>query len=710
MLQYNTDQIRNIVLLGHTGSGKTTLAETMLFESGGINRMGTVEDGTTVSDFHDIEKDKKKSVYSSVMALEWRGYRINLIDTPGSLDYAGEMIGALRVADTAAFVVNSEWGVEVGTERLWDYTQEYKTPCLFIVNKIDADKSDFNHAVETIQASFGRQAVVVQYPVNEGVGFNKIIDVLKMTMYAFPNAGGKPEKLPIPASEKERAEKLHNELIEAIAENDVTLMNRYFEQGTLDEDEMREGLRLAMVNHDLFPIFCASARRNMGTGRIMGFLDNVAPSPLDATGPELTDGSILKVDVAGKPVIFLFKDHMEPHVGDLMFFKVYSGVVKTGMDLMNMTTGATTRLANLFITVGEKRIEVQEIKAGDIGATVKLKDANISDTLVDKSLSLKIKPLEYPNPVIRMAVRPLRQGDEEKLVQALQQLHHEDPSFSFENSVELKQLLVFGQGEEHLAEVKYELDHRFHVGIEFYEPGVPYRETITRSVKAHYRHKKQTGGAGQFADVHMIVEPYYEGMPNPPEVNVRNTEVIDLKWGGKLVFNNCIVGGVIDARFMPSILKGVMEKMENGPLTGSYVRDVRVSVFDGAMHAVDSNDAAFKTAALMAFKQGFMDAKPQLLEPVYDIEVVVPQEFMGDVMSDLTTRRAQILGMDSFGKQQKLRGLIPLAELHRYSTYLRSVTQGRATFTIAFNSYQNVPYDVQERVIAKRKEMELEEA
>jgi elongation factor G len=710
MMTYETGNIRNIVLMGHTGSGKTTLAETMLFESGGITRIGTVEDGTTVSDFHDIEKDKKKSVYSSVMALDWRGYRINLIDTPGSLDYSGEVIGALRVAATAAFVINSEWGVEVGTERLWEYTQRFKTPSMFIVNKVDADKSDFNHTVEMLQESFGRQAVVVQYPLNEGIGFNSIIDVLKMTMYVFPNSGGKPEKKPIPASEKERAEKLHNELIEAIAENDATLMDRYFEQGTLDEDEMREGLRSAMVHHDLFPVFCVSARRNMGTGRIMGFLDNVAPSPLDAHGPELVDGSFFTVDPKGKPVAFLFKDHLEPHVGDLMFFKVYSGVLKPGMDLINSTTGAVTRLANLFTTIGEKRVEVQEVKAGDIAATVKLKDANISDTLCDKSLNIRLKPLEYPEPVIRMAVKPVRQGDEEKLVQALQQLHHEDPSLIVENSQELKQLLVFGQGEEHLSEVKYELEHRYKLPIEFYEPGIPYRETITKAVKAHFRHKKQTGGAGQFAEVHMIVEPYFEGMPNPPDVNVRNTEVIELKWGGKLVFNNCIVGGVIDARFLPSILKGVMEKMENGPLTGSYVRDVRVSVFDGSMHSVDSNDAAFKTASLQAFRAGFLEAKPQLLEPVYDIEVITPQEFMGDVMSDLSTRRAQILGMDAYGKQQKLRGLIPLSELHRYSTYLRSVTQGRASFTIRYNSYQNVPYDVQEKVIAKRKEHELEEA
>lgn len=707
-MAYQTEKIRNVVLLGHSGAGKTTLAETMLFESGVINRMGKVEDGTTVSDYHDIEKSKVKSVFSSVMALDWRDYRINLIDTPGTPDYVGEVIGALKVAATTAYVIDAENGVEVGTDRLWNFTLKYKKPSLFIVNKVDKENADFDNTVQEIQEHFGREAVVVQYPLNQGLGFNAIVDVLKMTMYKFPNEGGKPEKLPIPDSEKERANALHNELIETIAENDETLMDRYFEQGTLDEDEMREGLRLAMVKHQVFPIFCVSAARNMGTGRLMGFIDNVAPSPIDAEGPKLNDDSVFNLDPKGKVSIFLFKDHLEPHVGDLIYFKVYSGMLKQGMELINQTNGTSNRIGTIFTTVGGKRTEVHELNTGDIGAVVKLKDVNISDTLCEKGFDISIKPIRFPDPVLSMAVKPQKTGDEEKLMTALLQIHHEDPSIFVENSSELRQMIIHTQGEEHLSVAKYDLEERFKVPVEFYEPAIPYRETITKSVKSHHKHKKQSGGAGQYGEVHFLVEPWYEGMPKPDGLNVRDVQEIDLKWGGKLVFQNCIVGGVIDTRFMPAILKGIMDKMENGPLVGGYVRDVRVSVFDGSMHSVDSNDAAFKMAALKAFKEGFLNAGPQLLEPVYDVEVLVPQEYMGDVFSDLNSRRAQVQGMEQSGAFQKIKAIIPLAELHKYATFLKSASQGQASFTKKFAGYNNVPYDLQQK-IAKSVVQEAEE-
>ena len=697
-MAYTTDKIRNIVLLGHSGAGKTTLAETMLFESGVINRMGRVEDGTTVSDYHDIEKTKVKSVFSSVMALDWRDYRINLIDTPGTPDYVGEVIGALRVAATTAYVIDAESGVEVGTDRLWNFTLKYKKPSLFVVNKVDKENANFDVAVEQIQEHFGREAVVVQYPVNQGLGFDTIIDVLKMTMYKFPETGGKPEKLPIPASEKEKADKLHNELIETIAENDETLMDLFFEKGSLDEDEMRKGLKFAMVKHQLFPIFCVSAARNMGTGRLMGFIDNVAPNPIEAEGPKLTDDTVLTPDPDGKPVIFLFKDHMEQHVGDLLYFKVYSGTIKAGMDLVNHSTGNTSRIANIYSTIGGKRSEVDELNTGDIGAVVKLKESNISDTLHDKSLDLAIKPLRFPEPVLSMAVRPQKTGDEEKLMTALLQIHHEDPSILVENSSELHQLIIHTQGEEHLSVAKFDIEERFKVPVEFYEPSIPYRETITKSVRANHKHKKQSGGAGQYGEVHLLVEPWYEGMPKPDGLNVRDVQEIDLKWGGKLVFQNCIVGGVIDTRFMPAILKGVMDKMENGPLVGGYVRDVRVSVYDGSMHPVDSNDAAFKMASLKAFKEGFLSAGPQLLEPVYDVEILVPQDYMGDVFSDLNSRRAQVQGMEPSGAFQKIIAKIPLAEIHKYSTFLKSASQGQASFSKKFAGYSNVPFDLQQKI------------
>lgn len=707
-MAYDTSKIRNVVLLGHSGSGKTTLAETMLFESGVIHRQGKVEDGTTVSDYHEIEKTKIKSVFSSIMALDWRDYRINLIDTPGTTDYVGEVIGALKVAATAIFVLDAEFGVEVGTDRLWEYTLRYKKPSIFVVNKLDKENSDFNSSVQAIQERYGREAVVVQYPLNEGLGFNTIVDVLKMTVYKFPSGGGKPEKLPIPASEIEKANKLHNELIETIAENDETLMDLYFEKGSLDEDEMRDGLRKAMCNHQIFPIFCVSATRNMGTGRLMGFIDNVAPSPTEAEGPKQKDGSIFNLDPDGKPVIYLFKGHLEPHVGDLNYFKVCNGTLKSGTDLVNQTTGNTCRIANIFTTVGGKRTEVHELNTGDIGAAVKLKDVHISDTLHDKSLNVALEAIRFPEPVLSMAVKATKSGEEEKLMTALTQIQHEDPSIVIENSAELNQLIVHTQGEEHLSVVKYDLEERFKLSVEFFEPAIPYRETITKSVRSSHKHKKQSGGAGQYGEVHLLIEPWYENMPKPDGLNVRDVQEIDLKWGGKLVFQNCIVGGVIDTRFMPAILKGIMEKMENGPLVGGYVRDVRVSVFDGSMHPVDSNDAAFRMASLKAFKEGFLNAGPQLLEPVYDVEIRVPQDYMGDIFSDLNSRRAQVLGMELVGSFQTIKTIIPLAELHRYATFLKSASQGKASFIKKFAKYNNVPFDVQQK-IAKNNLAEVEE-
>jgi elongation factor G len=696
---YDSSRIRNLVLLGHSGSGKTTLAETMLFESGTIQRRGSVQEGNTVSDFHAIEKDKQKSVFSSFMTLDWRGHKINLIDTPGTLDYSGEVIGALKVAGTSIFVLDAERGVEVGTEILWKQAAKYNSIPLFVVNKIDHPKSNFDRTVEMARERFGRQVVPVQYPYSEGEDFHAIIDVLKMTMYEFPESGGKPEKLPIPDSQKDRAELMHNELIEIIAENDESLMDIYFEKGNLDEDELIEGLKSCMLQRQVFPLFCVSAQRNMGSGRVMGFIDAVAPSPLDIAGPTLDSGEVFTLDPAGKTSVFVFKSHAEEHVGDLMFFKVYSGSVKPGMDLYNASSGNANRLTGLFASQGGKRLEVSELRTGDIGAVVKLKDAGPGDTLNDKGLNLKFEPIKFPEPTIRMAVKSTRQGDEDKIGQALYQLHKEDPSLYVEQSQELKQIIIGGQGEEHLAVIQHSLESRFKLGVEFIDPKIPYRETITRPVKAHYKHKKQSGGAGQYGEVYLYIEPWYEGMPPPPEITVRDTQEFDLPWGGKLVYLNSIVGGVIDARFLPAILKGVMDKMENGPLSGCRCRDIRVAVYDGSMHSVDSNEAAFKTAGLMAFKNGFLDAAPQLLEPVYDVDVFVPADYMGDVMSDLSTRRGQIQGMDSEGSLQTIKAKVPLSELNRYYTHLKSMTQGRATYQMQFSGYAPVPREIQEKIM-----------
>ncbi|MDG5766552.1 elongation factor G [Balneolales bacterium ANBcel1] len=703
---YQPRKIRNIVLLGHSGSGKTTLAETMLFESGMTKRRGSVEESNTVSDYHPIEKEKQKSVYSSFMHLDWRGTKINVIDTPGTADYVGEVVNALKVADAAVFVLDAEHGVEVGTEVLWNIVAKMNKPAFLIVNKVDHANSDYQGVVDLCKERFGREVVPVQYPYEEGEGFSNIIDVLKMQMYEFSEEGGRPDKLPVPETQKSQAELQHNDLVETIAENDETLMDLYFEKGHLDEDEMVEGLKKAMLNRQIFPMFCLSAERNMGSGRVMGFIDNVIPNPLEANPDTDDKGEELTVDPDQKSMAFLFKTVSEEHVGDLTFFKAYGGTLKTGDDLINHTKGSSNRLGNLFLTQGGKRVDISEVHAGDIAAVVKLKDAGVGDTLRDKSLDIGVSKITYPEPTERMAVRSREKGEEEKIGSALNQIQREDPSLHVENSMELKQIILSGQGEEHLNVVKNILETRFKLHPEFYEPAIPYRETITKGVKTQYRHKKQSGGAGQYGEVFLYLEPYEEGMPPTPDVSVRDTQEIELEWGGKLIFQNCIVGGVIDARFMPAILKGVMDKMENGPLSGCRARDIRVSVFDGSMHTVDSNEAAFKTASLMAFRKGFLEAKPQLLEPIYEVEVTVPAEYMGDVMSDLSTRRGQVQGMDSEGTFQKVKAIVPLAELYRYATHLRSMTQGRATHMRTFHGYAPVPHDIQERVMKETAEME----
>lgn len=702
MKSYDVQHIKNIALLGHTGSGKTTFAEALLFESGVITRRGTVEERNTVSDYSDIEHERGSSVFATMLNLEWRDYKINIIDTPGYDDFIGEVITALRVADTGILILNAVNGVEVGTEIIWRYTEQFKTPMLFAVNKLDVEQSKFEKTVEQAKERFGRAVTVVQYPLNEGVGFNAIVDVLKMTMYKFPATGGKPEKLPIPDSEKEKAARLHNELIEAIAENDETLMDKYFEQGELSEDEMRDGLKKAMIRHQLFPLFCVSARNNMGGGRIMGFIDNVAPSSNELATPIVdVEGNPIACDPNGPPIAFVFKAISEPNVGDMSFFKVYSGTIKQGDVLVNAQTGASENLGHLYKVDGKKREEVPILIAGDIGAVVKLKNTHVNNTLHDKHSSVVVHSIDFPKPKIRMAVEPVKKGEEEKVGVALHQLHEEDPTLVVEHSQELKQTILYAQGEMHLNVAKWRLQNRFKVDIQYIEPRIPYRETIQRSAKGMYRHKKQSGGAGQFAEVHMLIEPYHEGMPAPAGITVRGTEEHPLAWGGKLVFLNCIVGGVIEARFMPAIVKGIMEKMTVGPLTGCYARDIRVAVFDGKMHPVDSNEAAFKTAGMMAFKDCFMQADPKLLEPIYDVSVIVPDDYMGEVMSDLPSRRATIMGMDAEGHYQKIQARMPLAELDKYSTALRAMTQGRASYTAEFAEYQPVPPQVQHKLVAE---------
>lgn len=703
---YDDKHIKNIALLGAPKSGKTLLAEDMLFEAGIIHRRGTIEGKNTISDYHEIEQERGNSVFATPLHTEWKDYKINIIDTPGLDDFAGEMIASLRVADTCVMAINASHGVEVGTELIWNYAEEFNKPVLFAINQIDHPKADFESSLQSLKAHFGPKVTQMQYPLNQGVDFNEIIDLLKMVLYRFPADGGKPEKLPIPASEKEKADRLHNELVEKAAENDEKLMEKYFEKGTLDEDELRLGLKEGMIHHDVFPVFVMSAKKNMGTGRMMGFIDNVAPTPREAK-PEITiDGKEIPCDPSKPTVLFIFKSHLEPNLGKLSFFKVISGEVTTNSELINSQTGSVERIHQLFIMDGKTRNSVDKLVAGDLGATLKLKDTYTNQTLHAKGFDVTIKPIEFPQPRIRVAVIAKSKNDNEKIGEVLSKIHQEDPTLNMEYSKELKQLILSAQGELHLTVCKWFLENMYKLNVDFITPRISYRETIRRPASANYRHKKQSGGAGQFGEVYIKIEPYYEGMPEPTEFTVRGKEVIDLEWGGKLVFYNCIVGGVIDVRFIPSILKGVMEKMEEGPITGSYVRDVRVMVHDGKMHPVDSNDISFKIAGMMAFKDAFMKAEPQLLEPIYDLEVRVPEEIMGDVMGDLQTRRSLIVGIDTNGNYQVIKAKTPLAELDRYSTSLRSLSQGRASFSQHFTEYLPVPFEIQQKLAKELAEVE----
>ncbi|MCC8174048.1 MAG: elongation factor G [Odoribacter sp.] len=718
MKTYSPNEIKNIALIGSAGAGKTTLAEAMMFEGGVIPRRGNVHAKNTSSDYRPVEQEYGSSVFPAVLYAEWKNQKLNFIDTPGADDFVGGVVSALEVADTAVMVVNAIKGVEVGTEITSRYAKRLKKPLVFIINQLDHEKANFEQTVEQIKNSFGSKAVLVQYPVNPGDGFNRVVDVLKMEMYEWKPEGGKPEVLPIPDSEKEKADELHNTLIESAAENDEKLMELFFEKGSLSEDEMRAGIRAGLISRDMFPIFCVSAEKDMCVRRFMEFLVNVAPSSQAMPGTTTVDGELVPYDENGPASIFVFSTSIEPHLGDINYFKVMSGTIKEGDDLTNMTNGSKERLSQLYAVAGKNRTKVTELKAGDLGATVKLKGTKNGDTLNEKDCDYKFTAIKYPNPRFRTAVRPVNKNDDEKMAEVLHRMHGEDPSFLVEYSKELKQLILSGQGEFHLNTVKWRIENNDKVPIEFIAPKIPYRETITKYAQADYRHKKQSGGAGQFGEVHMVIEPYTEGMPDPTtykiggvdtKVSVKGKEEHELPWGGKLVFYNCIVGGVIEARFMPAILKGLMEKMEEGPLTGSYARDIRVCVYDGKMHPVDSNEISFRLAGRNAFSEAFRKAEPKILEPIYDIEVLVPEEDMGDVMSDLQTRRAIIMGMDSDSGFQKIKAKVPLKEMQRYSTALSSITGGRATFTMKFAGYEKVPSDVQEELLKAYKESSEEE-
>ena len=705
---YKTNEIKNIALLGSKGSGKTTLAEAMLFECGVIKRRGTIEQKNTVSDYFPVEKEYGYSVFSTVFYAEFLNKKLNVIDCPGADDFVGNAITALNVTDTGVIVVNSQYGVEVGTQNIFRTASKLNKPVIFALNQLDGDKADYENVMEQMREHFGNKIVAVQYPLACGEGFNAMIDVLLMKKYSWGPDGGVPKIEDIPADQLEHAKELHAALVEAAAENDETLMEKFFDQGTLTEDEMREGIRKGLVTRSIYPVFCVSAAKDMGVRRMMEFLGNVVPFVEDMPAPVDTAGEEVKPDSNGPVSIFMFKTTVEPHIGEVSYFKVMSGTLKAGMDLDNVTRGGKERIAQMFCVCGQIKNQVDELHAGDIGATVKLKDVRTGNTLDEKGCEYAFDFIKYPEPKYTRAIRPLTESDAEKLNVILTRMHEEDPTWIVEQSRELKQTLLKGQGEFHLRTLKWRVENNDKLPIMFEEPRIPYRETITKASRADYRHKKQSGGSGQFGEVHLIIEPYTEGMPAPDtykfgnqefKMSVRDTQEIPLDWGGKLVVYNCIVGGAIDARFIPAIVKGLMDRMEQGPLTGSYARDVRVCIYDGKMHPVDSNEISFRLAARNAFGEAFRNANPKVLEPIYDVEVLVPSDVMGDVMSDLQGRRAIIMGMSSDSGFEKIQAKVPLKEMSSYSTALSSITGGRSSFTMKFSGYELVPGDVQEKLL-----------
>ncbi len=698
MATFDTRDIRNVVLVGHAGCGKTTLAEAMLYEAKVITRRGNVADGNTQSDYTSIEQERGHSLFSSVLHCNWKDNKINILDTPGLDDFVGEVASSLKVADTALLVLNARNGVEVGAEILWEYIERFETPTVLVINQLDHEKADFENTLAQATARFGTRVLPLQFPVETGPGFNAIIDALRMVMYVFPAEGGKPEKKDIPQAHRERAQALHQALVEAAAENDDSLMEKFFEAGELDEEELARGLSIGLAHRQFYPVFCASGLRDMGSGRIMGFIHDICPSPADRPAADLEKGGTKPCDPNARACVFVFKTVNEPKVGLVSYFKVYSGVLKAGDELVNADNGTSERFAQLFESEGKNRDAVPELRAGDIGCTVKLKNTHTNQTLNPKGADLRIARIGFPPPRLRMAVVPPSKAEVEKMAHALHSIHEEDPTLFYEQSQELRQTIVYCQGEMHLDVVRHKAQEVFGVQLHFEEPRIPYRETITRAADHAYRHKKQSGGAGQFAEVHLRIEPWYEGMPDPAGLNVRQSDIEDLPWGGKLAFIWAIVGGSIDSRFINAIKKGVMLKMEEGPLTGSRVRDIRVSVYDGKMHPVDSNDMAFQIAASMGFKEAFPAAGPQILEPVYDLEVMCDADVMGNVMGDLQTRRAIISGMDAEGHYQVIRARVPLKELHLYTATLRALTQGKAKFNMQFAEYASVPGDLQHKL------------
>lgn len=717
MKVYQPNEIKNIALVGSSGAGKTTLAEAMLFTGGLISRRGDIESNNTVSDYREIEHEQGRSVYSTVLYTEYQNKKINIIDAPGLDDFNGQVVGSLSVSDSSLLLINSQQGIEVGTELACRITERQNKPMIIVINQLDHEKANFDKCIDDLRHKFGSKAVITQYPLETGIGFKSIIDIVSMKLLEFKPDGGSAAIKDIPAAEVDKATQYHNALVEAAAENDEALMEQFFETGQLSEEQIITGIQKGIAGRSMFPVMCVSSKKDIGLTRLMDFIISCAPSPLDVAAPHDTEGNSHAINSGGPASLFVFKTSIEEHIGEVCFFKVMTGTVKEGMDMINRRTLNKERFTQMFFVAGKTRTKASEITAGDIGAVVKLKDSKTNDTFSEKDADRRYAAISFPAPKFRTAVKAASESDEEKLAETINRISSEDPTIIMEMSKELRQMIVHGQGEFHLNTMKWQIEKLFKIPIEFIAPKIPYRETITKAAQADYRHKKQSGGAGQFGEVHLVVEPYFDGMPEPKSfslngkdiaVSIRGMDEHKLPWGGKLVFVNSIVGGSIDARFLPAILKGIMERMERGPLTGSYARDIRVIVYDGKMHPVDSNEISFKLAGSKAFSEAFRNAGPKIMEPVYRVEVLVPSEYMGDVMGDLQTRRAMIEGMNNEGAHERITARVPLAEMNKYSTALSSISSGKAMYSMEFIEYAPVPGDIQDKLLKAYTEEEEE--
>ena len=685
MKDYSTENIRNIALIGHGGAGKTILGDAILYTTGAVTRIGRIEDGSTVSDYRSDEIDRQISISSAVLTTEYEGTKFNVIDTPGYTDFVGEVLSSLQVADAAVLMLKAVEGVEVGSELVWKIASSIELPSLIVVNKLDNEHADFDHVYDEARNRLGNAVALVQFPAKHGPGFQSIIDVLRMKMLTFKKDGsGKYDEEDIPAEFADRAAIEHESLIEKIAESSEDLMTLFFEQGTLTEEQLSEGLRKSVLARDIFPLFCISALQNIGVSRLLEFVSNYCPHPLvkkvvKAVRPDNGGDLEFEARSQGDPVAFVFKTMSELHVGELSLFRVYNGMITPGIDLVNQKNNKSERVNQIYVVKGKERKEITQLHVGDIGAVVKLKDTHTNNTLSTKTFAVNIPPIVFPDPLITGAIKPRSKGDEDKISSGLHTLHEEDPSFSVKYDSDTHETIILGQGEIHLDVMLKRLRQRFGVEVDLTPPRIPFKETIKKKADVSYKHKKQSGGAGQYGEVYIKIEP--------------------LPRGEGYEFVDAIVGGVIGGKFIPAVDKGIQEQIHKGVIAGYPVVDVRVTLYDGSQHPVDSNEISFKIAGMQAFRKGFAEASPTILEPIYNMEVTVPDEFMGDVMGDISSHRGKIQGMDSDGRFQIIRAKVPLAEIHQYATRLRSLTQGRGLYRRAFSHYEEVPHEVMTKII-----------